>query len=246
VALEGNLQDMPLEDLFQIFRSWPRSGVLLVDGSTEHGVIYVSHGDITDALIVKRVNRQIVATHEEAVIQLLQWDEATFTFRHDPSIEHRPTRIFNNNEWLILEGLRRRENPVRTSAHQTITLDTHLQLATPPHQADNNILLGIDQWRILSQISTAHNVREICNRTSIDAEKVLRLVVELVAIGLLEITIQHEQAHTPLKSQTPTNFHIAQKPAANGETASPIGAANFVRTPSKGLMDAIKRRIRGL
>src|SRR4051794_12627034 len=97
MALEGCLQDMSLVDLIQIFRMGPKTGVLLLSSGSERGVIYVSAGQLVDAAIVRGPERQVLAVGEEAVLQLLQWEDASFTFRPDPAAGERLTRIVHDS-----------------------------------------------------------------------------------------------------------------------------------------------------
>jgi Domain of unknown function (DUF4388) len=247
MTLEGNLQDMSLADLIQVFRMGPKTGVLLLGGGLERGVIYVSAGRLIDAVLVRGPERQVLATGEEAVLQLLQWEDATFTFRHDLAAGERSVRIVHDSEWLVLEGMRRRTNPLRVLPHQCITPDTQLELTSLPGSAETGVNLNLDQWRILSQVSVYQNVRAICEKTDMAPEQAIRMVTELVAIGLVEIAAP--PAPTPARPpKYPEASHRAQplQPNITGNGTKP----ETVRMPTilagRGLLNAIMRRVRGL
>lgn len=241
MALEGSLQDMSLADLFQIFRMGPKSGVLLLAGGSERGVIYVCQGRLIDAALVRGSECQAIATGEEAVIQLLQWEDATFVFRHDLAVAGRTIRIFHDSEWLMLEGIRRRENPLRLLPHQQITLDSQLELASLPSSAESGVNLDLDQWRILSQISISQNVREICKKTGMGPDKAIHTVSELIAIGLVEVAPPATLQRKPVVQ----NRSVLQPVAAGGGGLPERPAANAA-LPGRGLLNAIMRRVRGL
>ncbi|GEM_PF-5193745 len=187
MALEGNLQNMALSDLIQVFHTDAKTGILFLKGTHERGVIYVADGRLIDAVVVRGKERTIVATRDEAVLQMLTWEQADFIFRYEPTVRKRPIRIVHSGQCLILEGMRRHADPVRTLSYYNITPETILHLAALPRNVRSGVRLSIDQWRILSWIASGQNVHTICQATGLDVPAVTRLVVELMAIGLVEI-----------------------------------------------------------
>ncbi|HEX5690880.1 MAG TPA: DUF4388 domain-containing protein [Roseiflexaceae bacterium] len=245
MALEGNLLDMSLVDLFQIFRMGPKTGILVLSADNERGVVYVAQGQLLDAVMVRGKEREVLATGEEAVLRLLQWEDASFTFRHDTAVLERPARIVHDSEWLILEGMRRRENPLRALPHQHITMETRLALASLPGSAESGVNLDLDQWRILSQIAISQNLGEICEKVGMSADQAVRTVTELVAIGLVETVIA--SAPQPVV-QRPRAEIVYRQPALQPAMATVGGpsATETATAPSRGLLQAIMRRVRGI
>lgn len=243
MALEGQLQDMSLIDLIQIFRMGPKTGVLLLINGAERGIIYVLEGRLIDAVLVRGPERLVLATDEEAVIQLLQWEDASFTFRHETSVHQRPVRIYHDSEWLVMEGMRRRTNPLRALPHERITMDTRLELAALPSSAETGVKLDLDQWRILSQVAICQNMREICEHTGMEPDAAIRTVTELVAIGLVEIAmIPTAPPPKPIRAES------AYQPQPMQAVAAGVGAlpGSSSATTGRGLLQAIMRRVRGL
>ncbi|PDW03710.1 DUF4388 domain-containing protein [Candidatus Viridilinea mediisalina] len=250
MALEGTLQDMSLSDLFQVFRMGPKTGVLILASMAERGIIYVAEGKVIDAVLASSPDNRVQAAQEEAVIRMLLWDHASFVFRHDANVLNRPPRIAQDSEWLVMEGMRRREDPARATPYQTITLDTQLQLSPLPSSAESGVSLDVNQWRILSQVSSSPNLRSICDATSIEPTQAMRTVAELLAIGLVEIV-----PPTPAPKAHPNAVHhdpvVALNPAtaAGSELATTaVQSSGKDERPQVGrtLLEAIMRRIRGL
>jgi Domain of unknown function (DUF4388) len=241
MALEGSLQDMSLVDLFQVFRMGPKTGVLLLSSGPERGVIYVADGRPVDAVLVYGPERQVIESGEDAVIQLLQWEDASFTFRHDPAVRGRQLRILHDSDWLILEGMRRRKHSLHALSHQ-LTLETQLALSSLPSGIESGVNLSLDQWRILSQIANCQNLGEICQRTNMPVDGAIQIVTELIAIGLIEVV--DVQPAAPRRSTTTTYTQNAFQHALAGVGALPHSAV----APASGrnLLHAIMRRIRGL
>lgn len=247
MALEGSLQDMSLSDLFQVFRMGPKSGVLVIDKDSDRGVIYVSEGRLIDAFIVRGPERKVISTRDDSVIQMLTWDAASFVFRHEIATDQRPVRIKNDEEWLILEGMRRRADPVRSLPYHTITLDTELQLSALPGSSEKDLSLDVDQWRVLSQVASSQDIRAICDATGINPDKAIRIVAELLSIGLVEIA--------PPSKPTPTKKEGLQELSETENKALEITLSKAgmksdqdTQRPSvgRGLMNAIMRRVRDL
>lgn len=246
MALEGSLQDMSLSDLFQVFRMGPKSGVLVIDKESDRGVIYVSEGRLIDAFIVRGPDRQVVSTSDESVIQMLTWDTASFVFRHEIATDQRQVRIKNDEEWLILEGMRRRADPIRALPYHTLSLDTELQLSALPGSADSGVSLDVDQWRVLSQVASSQDIRAICDATGINPDKAIRIVAELLSIGLVELAPPTKP--TPVKKEGPHELSETENKALE-LTLSKAGMKGEKETrPSvgRGLMNAIMRRVRDL
>ncbi len=187
MALEGNLQNMALSDLIQVFHTAAKTGILFLKGIRERGVVYVADGQLVDAVVVRGKERTMVATRDEAVLQMLTWEHADFIFRYDPAVRRRPVRIIQTGQCLILADVRRRVDPMRALPYYHITPETTLQLAVLPHNVRSGVSLNIDQWRVLSWIASSKDLRTICQTIGMDMETVIRLVIELMTIGLVEV-----------------------------------------------------------
>lgn len=241
MALEGSLEDMSLIDLFQVFRMGPKTGILMLSGSVDRGVIYIADGRPIDAVYICGSERQVAASGEDAVIKLLQWDDASFIFRHDPDVRGRQPSIFHDSDWLILEGIRRRDRPHRPLA-DPITLTTRLALASLPGAIESGVNLSLGQWRLLSQIAICRNLGEICQNAGIPAETAIQTVTELVAIGLLEIV--PPPPAVPRRHGTAAYPDDAFRQVLAGVGGLPQGVV--APTPGRTLLHAIKRRIHSL
>ena len=190
MALEGNLRDMALVDLLQMLWMGSKTGLLLLIAEPERGVIYLREGRIIDAVLLRGMQRQIVAVAEAAIVHMLQWEDIRFAFRQHPAVADRPVRIQSDHEWVLTEDMRRRIGAPRALAAGQITPETRLKLAALPGRAEREVNLTLDQWRIMSRLASSRNVRDICEETCLDIDRAIRLIDELVAIGLVEIVLQ--------------------------------------------------------
>ncbi|MEO7911991.1 MAG: DUF4388 domain-containing protein, partial [Roseiflexaceae bacterium] len=184
MALEGSLHDLSLIELLQAFQVGLKTGVLwLIDGA-EQGVVYVRAGCLIDAELMRAPARQVIATADDAVLRLLQWQDATFAFQPDSQVSRRPVRIVHDHEWLLREARRRREQLLQQAPKQLLALDTCFALSKPPGGSAGTFRLGLDQWRILSQVAVSPSVHEICVRTGLNSDQALADLAQLLALGL--------------------------------------------------------------
>lgn len=234
MALEGTLQDMSLTDLFQVFRLGPKSGVLLLARETRRGVIYVLDGRLIDAAIVQMPNRQVMVSGEDAVLHLLAWENASFTFRADSAVASRPVRIERDSETLVIEAMRLHDQSALPQSHQSLALDTKLVLTSLPSSASGGLSLDLEQWRVLSQVSISENVGDLCQKCGMPVDVVLRLLSELIAIGLIDV-IQPQRQVVRTPSEPLSRRAVGGHSSHNGTTQA-----------ERGLLSAIMRRIRSL
>lgn len=251
MALEGTLRDMSLSDLFQVFRMGPKTGTLRLACADLRAIVYIAAGELIDAAMVRLPDRRVIAAHDEAVIQMLLWDDAMFVFRHDPSVLHRPVRICHDAEHLVLESIKRRDDLRSMLPYHHITPDTCLQLSPLTSGRESSVSLSMQQWRILSQVPHHSSVRAISKATGMPSDQVIRLVLELMAIGMVEIAPaprpvkqpfhRYEMAVTETENQAP---HLAW--AASMHANGQVGVHERRLPVRRSLIDAVMRRVRGL
>jgi hypothetical protein len=251
MALEGTLKDMSLSDLFQVFRMGPKTGVLFLACTDLRAIVYVAAGELIDAAVVCLPDRRVIAAHDEAVIQMLLWDDAAFVFRHNPAVLHRPVRIRHDAEHLVLESIRRRDDLRSMLPYHHVTLDTCLQLSPLSAGRECSVSLSVIQWRILSQVPHHSSIRAISQATGMPPDQVIHSVLELMAIGLVEIAPAPRLAQQPLRRHemmvTETTDHAPHFAWAASVHPDERAGAHERRLPiSRSLIDAVMRRVRGL
>ncbi|MCC6642063.1 MAG: DUF4388 domain-containing protein [Deltaproteobacteria bacterium] len=125
--LEGNLAQLALADLLQLFHMNRKTGCAELvrqgpDGAEERGVVFVSDGNVVDA-------RCGAAGAEKALLRLLAWRNGSFAFRRmRPGASariHTPTRA------LLLEGMRQVDEMARLRA-ELPPLDAEIVLLRSP------------------------------------------------------------------------------------------------------------------
>lgn len=243
MALEGTLQDMSLTDLFLVFQVGVKTGVLLLKQHLERAVVYVADGSLIDAVIFNGLHRKVIAKGESAIIDLLGWENATFTFCSDKNVLLRERRIFRDNNALIREAINISSRSQKTILESIITLDTSLAMTLLPEKASQSINLDLDQWRILSQVSICDTIKEICTNIRKPAEEVIRVAAELIITGLIEI--KKEACNLPFYNSV--SLHTNNRNSSEMTSKALVSAnSNTVARPGKKLLHAIMRRVHNL
>jgi hypothetical protein len=187
MALEGSLHDLSLIDLIELFRSGLKTGALWLIGDVDQGVVYVRAGCLIDAELLHGPARQVLATGDDAMLRLLQWEDATFMFQPDSMVSRRPVRIVHDHEWLLREARGRRVHALQDVSEQVIALDTCFALAKQPSGRSGAFKLDLEHWRMLSQVAISPSAREICARTGLASDQALVGLAQLLALGLVEV-----------------------------------------------------------
>lgn len=187
MALEGSLHDLSLIDLIALFRIGLKTGVLWLIGGSEQGTVYVRAGCLIDAVLMRGPARQVIATADDALIRLLQWQDARFTFQPDSKVNRHPARMVHDHEWLMREASRWHEHALEALPDQVITPDTCFALSRSPAGTAGLFDLDLAQWRILCQVAVSPSARVICARSGMAPDHALAGLAQLLALGLVEV-----------------------------------------------------------
>lgn len=96
-SVAGNLTEIALVDLLQIFKMNRKSGILTVKSEGKSGVIFIREGIVINARLGK-------VGGQKAIFRLITWQGGTFEFK--PSSVMMEVKIHDPTENLIMEGLR--------------------------------------------------------------------------------------------------------------------------------------------
>ncbi len=120
MPLQGNLQEMSLANLIQVSCQEMRSAELTLQRADQIGDVYFSDGQVVHATLG-------TLRGEEAVYELLTWDNGTFVLDRDVAAPEKTITI--NWSALLLEGMKRvAERPTIRKKEETVKPDTLAQL----------------------------------------------------------------------------------------------------------------------
>lgn len=186
MSLQGNLTDLPLEDLLQVFTVQSKSGILFISYGSYQAEICFNKALLHSAIVYNTATMDTSACQqgEDALYDVLRWPEGQFHFELE-SIPPSPRNIFKSAEYIILEFCRRRDEcDTEKQFEQQLNLRPCL-LPDPPVASQIN--LELEQWRLLLQVDGQSTITEIAYRIQQEAVAVAKTFEELIKKGLVEL-----------------------------------------------------------
>lgn len=188
MALKGSLIDMSLVDLLQVFGMSAKTGRLMLDHVDDYGgMIWIAGGRIANAAVIQFRTRNTVLIGENAVIEMLQWEDATFRFIPALPNETYQVSITRPNEWLILEGLRRRDEQIGKSIYPQVNLDTKIRVIAQPSSASERLNLNHDEAAVLMHCANAQTIGEVLTTTGYPESEMFAILGRLMALRLIDV-----------------------------------------------------------
>jgi hypothetical protein len=164
----------------------------------ELGLLMIQGGVLGQNDIVQGVKAYFL----ETVYSLFTWPGGTFRF--EPNQLPAPERITValDLDHLMIEGGHR----VQEWEHlrdELPDLDVSLRFADHPNSNIRNISLTVDQWKVISFISSRNTVRQMANFLRMDEYQIRRIVHSLCAAKLVEVVPASPSASRPPAAPTP-------------------------------------------
>ncbi|MBW2289081.1 MAG: DUF4388 domain-containing protein [Deltaproteobacteria bacterium] len=179
-AIEGQLAQLPLTDLLQLFHVSRKTGIVSLlrrnyRGEEESGLVLVSGGEVLQA--------EAGAVHgEKALFRLIGWDRGSFSFRPQPVVVE--DRIQTPTLSLLREGRRQIEEWERLARHMP-PMDAHvtlkIQTASLPnviHPLTQEVLLVLEHYS---------RIRDVVDHCAHPDYQVLRMLHTLIRRGMLSL-----------------------------------------------------------
>ena len=125
LSMSGDLEEVPLPDLLQLFGTNKKSGVLTISGA-HRGKLYITSGQ----LIFAMVDKDPTIKPMKALCRMMSWREGTFQMKND-SGSHNFTETFEEStESLLMEALRQHDE-LQQMMSELPSLSTRLAMCVP-------------------------------------------------------------------------------------------------------------------
>ena len=188
MAIVGSLLDISLVDLLQIFGMSGKTGKMIIEqGDKYSGMLWIVDGMVANAATIDAQTRAPMFMGEEAVIEMLQWDDAKFRFVPAIPGETYKTTISRPTEWLILEGLRHRDEIATSSPPVQLSPSTRLRLLAHPDSANERHNLNRDEWTVLTHSANANTIGQLLMSTGFPEVEVYAIIGRLMALRLIDL-----------------------------------------------------------
>jgi CheY-like chemotaxis protein len=195
VEIEGNLAQISVVDLLEIFQMNRRSGTVRIwrQSPPASGSIQVRGGQVLDASVPLADGSSVVG--EKALYRLLTWKDGRFEFH--PGEVGEDGRIRRPTRALLLEGLRQADEWGRL-VDQLPPEDARLVLAVPRARIPTD--LHPLTRETLESVEAYRRVREIVDHCSFPDYQVMRVLAGLLGRGALayeSAAATHEGRRSP-------------------------------------------------
>jgi hypothetical protein len=188
MAIVGSLLDISLIDLLQVFTMSGKTGKLIIElGEQSSGMLWIVDGNVANAATIDAQTRAPMYMGEEAVVEMLQWEDAKFRFIPPIPGESYKTTIARPTEWLILEGLRHRDEQVSKPPSVQLTPGTRLRLLAHPDSANERHNLNREEWIVLTHSANATTIGQLLLTTGFPEVEVYAIIGRLMALRLIDL-----------------------------------------------------------
>lgn len=167
----GSLGEMSLVDLLQTLEVGKKTGVITLVSPRGEGRVYVTEGEVVDAVADKLEPRQ-------ALMRMFTWLEGQFSV--ELKIHERPQQLFVSTREIISEGMTR-----QFRWDQLVKALPPLSTLIEKKPADSGEEITEDEARVLRNLTEPVPLIKLIENGPFDDLKTLRLVKALLERGLL-------------------------------------------------------------
>lgn len=194
MALQGNIETFALPDVLRLLASTSKTGRLRLEGTRGAGSVWVLAG----SLVAGDSSTTGVAAPTEVLFELLRFPDGDFVFDQDE--EHgtpgEPVDVeaaLTEAEAMLAEW-RELESVVPS-------MSAWLSLASELTEA--SLTIGRDQWRSIATVAGGTSVDGLARALDLGELPILRLVRDLLALGVVEVGDAPADAVEPAAAPAP-------------------------------------------
>lgn len=195
MALEGNLEDFELTDVFQLIQLGAKDGSLRIQTVNDVGVVYFKNGMVVHS----KTNNHF---GEQAIDTILQWRKGKFVFR--PGEETLEKTVELPIQQVILDAARRIDE-LNKIQKLIPSFDMIPHIVEVPDAGVEKINLRPEEWKVLAFIDGHISIREISQRVKLSEFETGRILYGLISSGLVkliqETTTTEEKTEIPNKPE---------------------------------------------
>lgn len=176
MALQGSLSELPLPDVIQLVSVSGKTGAFEIQGEQETGKIYLSEGQIVDAVVGR-------LRGDSAVYEMAIWSQGNFSFNPGEETDQVTVHISNAN--LMMEAARRLDE-WRVLSRKIPSLDL-VPYFTPRNQGTDQVTLSPQEWILVTRIDGEHSIEEMASELKWSAFDVSKLLFGMITSGLVAL-----------------------------------------------------------
>ena len=182
MALQGNLEDFELTDVFQLIQLGQKDGGLRIQCEDDVGIVYFKEG-----IVIHAKTNSIQG--EAAIDTILSWKKGRFVF--NPNEETLQRTVDLPIQQVILEAARRIDE--MTKIQKLIpSFDVVVNIIEVPEAGVEKIHLKPEEWKILSFVDGSRIIKDIASKASVSEFETARILYGLISSGLVKIVQKTE------------------------------------------------------
>ncbi len=193
MALEGNLEDFELTDVFQLIQLGAKDGSLRIQTPSDVGVVYFSSGMVVHA----KTNNLI---GEQAIDSILQWRKGRFVFK--PGEETLEKTVELPIQQVILDAARRIDE-LNKIQRLIPSFDMVPKIVEVPDAGIEKINLRPEEWKVLAFVDGSLSIREISQRVKLSEFEAGRILYGLISSGLVKLMQEKSEEKQKIESTPP-------------------------------------------
>uniref|UniRef100_A0A7C4XA07 DUF4388 domain-containing protein n=1 Tax=candidate division WOR-3 bacterium TaxID=2052148 RepID=A0A7C4XA07_UNCW3 len=187
MALEGNLEDFELTDVFQLIQLGAKDGSLRIQTPDDVGVVYFKQG-----MVVHAKTNSLVG--EQAIDSILRWRSGRFVFRPNEETIERTVEL--PIQQVILDAARRIDE-LNKIQKLIPSFDLVVKIVEVPEIGVEKINLRPEEWKVLAFVDGSLTVKEIAQRVNLSEFEVGRILYGLISSGLVKIVQKPPEKEAP-------------------------------------------------
>jgi hypothetical protein len=196
MALQGNLEDFELTDVFQLIQLGQKDGGLRIQSAEDVGIVYFKGGMVVHA----KTNTLL---GEPAIDTILSWKRGRFIF--NPTEETLEHTVDLPIQQVILEAARRIDemNKIQKLIPST---EVVVKIVEVPDAGVEKIHLKPEEWKVLSFVDGSLSIQDIALKVNISEFETTRILYGLISSGLVELNksvVKPPKPTEPIKEKEP-------------------------------------------
>lgn len=191
MALQGNLEDFELTDVFQLIQLGQKDGGLRIQSDNDVGIVYFKGGMVIHA----KTNTFL---GEPAIDSILSWKKGRFVF--NPGEETLENTVDLPIQQVILEAARRIDE-LKKIQKLIPSFDVIVKIIEVPDVGVEKIHLKPEEWKVLSFVDGSRAIKAIATEVNISEFETSRILYGLISSGLVKIVQKDETLKPPKKEE---------------------------------------------
>jgi hypothetical protein len=189
MALQGNLEDFELTDVFQLIQLGQKDGGLRIQSEDDVGIVYFKGG-----IVIHAKTNSIQG--EAAIDTILSWKKGRFVF--NPNEETLERTVELPIQQVILEAARRIDE-MNKIQKLIPNFEVIVNIIEVPEAGVEKIHLKPEEWKILSFVDGSRSILEIASKVNVSQFETARVLYGLISSGLVRIVKQAQPIKEPVE-----------------------------------------------